>query len=842
MAHRYSLWSDFCFFACSSFYSTFMWSSLASLILRYRVAVLIFLGLFTSFMGYHATNVKMTYKFVGLLPENDSVFIDYMDFIQDFSEDGNVLVIGVNDPTLYDLDNFQAWYRLGEELKTVSVPLDTIIDGQAQSLFELTVDSVFSVAYCYEMVKDTADKKFFFKKLLEGPPQDQAQVDSLRNRINDLPFYEGLLFKEGSDATLMMVSVNAEIFNSERRGNSMVDMLAMIQSFTEETGIQPHLSGLPIIRTEMTRKVKNELGFILGLAALVTALLLLVFFRNIRIVLVCMLVVGVGVIWSLGTVSLFEYRITMLMALIPPLMIVIGVPNCIYLVNKYHSEYKKHGNKMRSLTRVIEKMGNATFMTNMTTALGFGTFVFTHSSILREFGVIASINIIAVFIISILTIPSILSFLPAPKRKHVRHLDRKWLFVVVNFLVKMVQDRRKLVYTISVVILVTSLYGMTKIKTTGSIVGDLPSDDIIIQDLEWFEENFSGVMPFEIIIDAKRKGQILKSKNLKKINELQELLASYPEFSRSLSIVDASKFARQAFYNGNPARYDLIRSNEESRIAPYLKGNYETNGIESMFLDSSKMRTRVSAYMANVGTDQMDLLLQDLRPKIDSIFTPEKYNITITGHSVVFLEGTKYMVKNLLVSLALAVLVIAGIMSLLFKSMRMVLISLLPNMMPLIFTAGIMGYFGIALKPSTILVFSVAFGISVDDTIHFLAKYRQELKLLRWNIKQSVVLAVKETGTSMMYTSIVLFFGFSVFGASEFDGTKALGILVSVTLLMAMFTNLVLLPSLLLSLERSLTTKAFKEPFLEIIDEEEDIELKELEVQKGLFNREDDNN
>lgn len=819
-----------------------MWSSLASLILRYRVAVLIFLGLFTSFMGYHATNVKMTYKFVGLLPENDSVFIDYMDFIQDFSEDGNVLVIGVNDPTLYDLDNFQAWYRLGEELKTVSVPLDTIIDGQAQSLFELTVDSVFSVAYCYEMVKDTADKKFFFKKLLEGPPQDQAQVDSLRNRINDLPFYEGLLFKEGSDATLMMVSVNAEIFNSERRGNSMVDMLAMIQSFTEETGIQPHLSGLPIIRTEMTRKVKNELGFILGLAALVTALLLLVFFRNIRIVLVCMLVVGVGVIWSLGTVSLFEYRITMLMALIPPLMIVIGVPNCIYLVNKYHSEYKKHGNKMRSLTRVIEKMGNATFMTNMTTALGFGTFVFTHSSILREFGVIASINIIAVFIISILTIPSILSFLPAPKRKHVRHLDRKWLFVVVNFLVKMVQDRRKLVYTISVVILVTSLYGMTKIKTTGSIVGDLPSDDIIIQDLEWFEENFSGVMPFEIIIDAKRKGQILKSKNLKKINELQELLASYPEFSRSLSIVDASKFARQAFYNGNPARYDLIRSNEESRIAPYLKGNYETNGIESMFLDSSKMRTRVSAYMANVGTDQMDLLLQDLRPKIDSIFTPEKYNITITGHSVVFLEGTKYMVKNLLVSLALAVLVIAGIMSLLFKSMRMVLISLLPNMMPLIFTAGIMGYFGIALKPSTILVFSVAFGISVDDTIHFLAKYRQELKLLRWNIKQSVVLAVKETGTSMMYTSIVLFFGFSVFGASEFDGTKALGILVSVTLLMAMFTNLVLLPSLLLSLERSLTTKAFKEPFLEIIDEEEDIELKELEVQKGLFNREDDNN
>ncbi len=819
-----------------------MWSSLASFILRYRVAVLIFLGLFTAFMGYHATNVKMIYKFVGLLPEDDSVFVEYMNFIDEFSEDGNVLVIGVNDSTLYELDNFQAWYRLGEKLKTVSVPLDTVIDGEAVTLAELTVDSVFSMAYCYDMVKDTAEKKFYFKKLLEGAPKVQADVDSLRKRISNLPFYEGLLFKKESNATLMMVSVNAEIFNSERRGNSMVEMLAMISTFTEETGIQPHLSGLPIIRTEMTRKVKKELGFILGLAAFVTALLLFLFFRNIRVVLICMLVVGVGVIWSLGTISLFNYRITMLMALIPPLMIVIGVPNCIYLLNKYHAEYKKHGNKMRSLTRVIEKMGNATFMTNMTTALGFGAFIFTHSSILREFGVIASINIIAVFVISILTIPSIFSFLPAPKRKHVRHLDRKWLFVVVNFLVKMVQDRRKLVYVISVLILGTSLYGMSKVKTTGSIVGDLPSDDIIIKDLEWFEENFSGVMPFEIIIDAKRSGQILKAKNLKKIEELQELLASYPQFSRSLSIVDASKFARQAYYNGNPERYALIRSNEESRIGPYLKGDYKTNGVETMFLDSAKKRTRISSYMANVGTDQMDILMQDLRPKIDSIFPAEKYHVTITGHSVVFLEGTKYMVNNLLVSLALAVLVIAGIMSLLFRSMRMVLISLVPNMMPLIFTAGIMGYFGIPLKPSTILVFSVAFGISVDDTIHFLAKYRQELKVLRWNIKQSVVLAVKETGTSMMYTSIVLFFGFSVFAASEFDGTKALGILVSVTLLMAMFTNLVLLPSLLLSLERSLTTKAFSEPFLEIIDEEEDIELKELEVQKGLFNREDDEN
>lgn len=192
------------------------------------------------------------------------------------------------------------------------------------------------------------------------------------------------------------------------------------------------------------------------------------------------------------------------------------------------------------------------------------------------------------------------------------------------------------------------------------------------------------------------------------------------------------------------------------------------------------------------------------------------------------------MVNNLMISLALAICVIAFIMALLFRSMRMVLISLVPNMIPLLFTAAVMGYFGIPIKPSTILVFSIAFGISVDDTIHFLAKYRQELRVLSWNIKESVLIAVKETGVSMMYTSIVLFFGFGMFAASEFEGTQALGILVSMTLLVAMFANLVLLPSLLLSFERWLTTKAFSEPFLEIIDEEEDIELEELEIIKGL--------
>jgi predicted RND superfamily exporter protein len=542
----------------------------------------------------------------------------------------------------------------------------------------------------------------------------------------------------------------------------------------------------------------------------------------------------------MGTISLLDYPISMLMGLIPPLIIVIGVPNCVYLINKYHGEYKKHGNKFRALARVILKVGNATFMTNATTAVGFATFIFTDSDLLIHFGVVASLNVMGVFIISLIVVPTIYSFLPAPRSGHTKHLDRKWVFYTVNKLVYVLTHHRRTIYILTASIVVFGILGILRIKTTGNIVDDLPKEDRVISDLKFFESRFKGVMPFEILIDSGKKGNATKPAMLEKVNEFQILLEGYPEISRSLSVVDASKFAKQAFYNGSPDRYDLIKRNEQTFIGPYLQGDYETHGIETMFMDTSKSITRVSAQIADIGTLQMQSLLQDLRQKTDSIFDPKKFEVTYTGTSVVFLEGTNYLVNNLLVSLVIAIVVIAFLMAILFRSARMVFISLLPNMIPLIFTAGIMGYLGIPIKPSTLLVFSVALGISVDDTIHFLAKYRQELKLLQWNIRDSVLLAVRETGISMMYTSIILFFGFGIFSLSQFDGTQALGILISMTLLVAMITNLLLLPSLLLSFNQWLTTKAFSEPLLEIIDEEDELDLEELQIRPGLYNRENE--
>ena len=817
-----------------------MWLRIASSLIRHRLPAVLVLLAITVFMGLQIPNLKMQYKYGGILPEDDPSELAHARFLETFGAEGNVLLIGVEDDRLRTAEGLQLWHGLAEQIRTLRVT----VDGKPTVI----IDSVFAITNAFEVVKHPAEKSFLLQALApdllevqpNAPPLTDERANEIVDRVRNMPFYEGLLYNPDNEATLMMVVFNHDMLNSAKRGRIVEDIIEVSDQWSEATGIRTYLSGLPFIRISLSNKVKGELGYFIVAAIAVTALLLFLFFRNMAVVGVCLTVVVVGVVWSLGTMSLLDFKLTLLMSLIPPLMIVIGVPNCIYLVNKYQAEFKRHGNKMLALKRMVAKVGNATLLTNATTALGFATFIFTHSPLLVEFGVVSSLNIMAAFGISIVLIPALFTWLPEPSERHLTHLDRAWVDRVVGTFVSVVQGRRNRVYVAALVVAFMSAWGMTQMVTTGNIVDDLPDDDRVLVDLAWLESKFRGVMPFEVLIDGKKPGQILSPSNLRRIESFQNLLRTYPDFSRSLSAVDAVKFGLQAFYGGDPARYRLPSRQERSFIGPYFRGSESAasdidhaNAVTTNFVDSTKTLTRVSANMADVGTLEMEALMADLQPRIDSIFPPARYDVTVTGTSIVFLEGTNYLVKNLAISMTLAILVIALVMALLFKSARMVGIALIPNLLPLLFTAGVMGWTGIPIKPSTILVFSVAFGISVDDTIHFLAKYRQELLSNGWQIREAVLAAVRETGVSMMYTSIVLFFGFLMFALSEFDGTRSLGMLVSVTLLVAMFTNLMLLPSMLMSFARFVTAKTFREPFFDLLDEEDILALDHLQVQKG---------
>ena len=878
-----------------------MWKLISNLILRNRITIICVLVVITIFLGYNATKVQLQYEFNKLLPSNDPTFLAYEDFKGNFGHDGMMVVIATNEADFYSKRKFNAWLQMGDSLKNLKVKV--VEDDQIK--MENVVDSIFSEGHLYNIIKNKEEFKFSLEEIIQHYPLNSKEVDSIENVIKNLKFYEDIVYRDSSNLHLMMLFLNKDIFNSNNRGTLIDDIYDLAMSYDQYFS-NLRFSGLPFIRSVTMFKVKSELGLFVFLALIVTSILLFLFFRSYKVVFISLIVVIVGVVWSMGVISLFGYEITALTGLIPPLIIVIGIPNCVYLINKYQQEYKNHGNKIKALDRVIQKVGNATFLTNATTAMGFGTFVFTHSDIMKEFGVVASINIICMFFISICLVPIIYSFLSPPKSKHTKHLDRKWMFKSVDYLVYFTTKKRKQVYIITGILLLIGLYGMTWMHTTGNIVDDLPKSDQVVKDLKYFEKELNGVMPFEIVLTY--NDTVYESfSNISKIQKLQLELKKEQYLSKSLSIVDAMKFISQSYANGKSSKYnlDFSKSKDQKYFSRVIKSKYfkntfvnndegNNNGFVGTFLDSTHHKTRITLQIADIGTAAMDSLITRINNTIESVVNPEtnslkdaiendsifyfysennkvKFRVQqvltngeltklnefpssfsaidsiygvekfhesikstvehmhvksdITGTGVLYTKGTTYLVKNLFISLIIAIFVIAILMSFLFKSWRMVLVSLLPNLIPLIFTSALMGYFGIPIKPSTILVFSIAFGISIDDTIHFLAKYRQELKTK--NIKDSVEISIKETGVSMIYTSIILFFGFSIFIASNFGGTQALGLLVSLTLFVAMLTNLVLLPSLLLSLEKLIVTKTFKESE-DYFQDDQDIDWKKL--------------
>lgn len=791
-----------------------MWAKLARFILTKRIPILMVLALITIFMGYQATKVKTTYTVAQLLPDSDTSFIQFQDFKQKYGDEGSAFFIGTSDTTLFELEKFKGLFELSERLEASPI-----------------VDSIFSLTHLYKVEKNKEEKKFELVRVMNKAPESQEECDSLKREIYNLPFYEGIIYLKEDPAFLIALTLNSDMVNSKLRDQYVYELKDIAEEYAQQHDVKFHYSGMPYIRTIVSNKIKAESKMFILYAIIVTAVILFFFLRSFKAVFFSLIVVGTGVVWSLGIMGWLGYEITILTGLIPPLIIIIGIPNCIFLLNKYFAEYKSHGNQAKALTRVIQKIGNATLMTNATTASGFATFVFTQSDIMIEFGIVASINIMCVFLLSILLIPISYSFQSAPKVRHTKHLDRKWMKSIIIYLEKWVLNHRITVYAITIVLVLIASYGITKIESTGNVVDDMPHKDPIMVDLQFFESRFKGVIPFEILISSDKKGSATRLSTLKKIDQLNDVLATHKEFSKPISLVEVYKFTNQAWYNGMPEFYTLPSNRDLSFMKRYVGEDAKTNNkLIEKFIGGDKSENRVTVQIADIGTKRMEELLTVLQKEIAEIFPSDKYKVVTTGSSLIFVKGTKYLVKNLFTSLALAILLISIFMAIMFRSWRMVIISLIPNLLPLLFTGALMGYFGIAIKPSTILVFSIAFGISVDDTIHFLAKYRQELKSRDWKIKESAIAALNETGVSMFYTSIVLFFGFGIFALSTFGGTIALGILVSVTLLIAMKANLILLPSLLLTLDKVITRKSFREPLIEILDEEEDIDLEELNV------------
>lgn len=776
------------------------WELIARIILKNRIIILGVILIITIFLGFQWKNLGMTYTEANLLPKKHIVNKQYQDFLDKFGEEGNLIVIGFKDKAFFTPKAYAAWNELMTGLKKS--------EG---------VELVVSLNDLKKLQKDTITEKFVLVPLIDQKQtKDTAYLQKIKNELfNNLPFYEGLLFNKQSGSIRSAVYLNKKIVNTAARKTFIIEnLIPKIDKFEKTTGIDLRVSGMPYIRTINAENMKGEIGLFIGAALFITSLIFFVFFRSFRATFISICILLFGVMWSFGTLGLFHYKITILTAIIPPLIIVIGITNCIFLINKYQQEIKIHHNQARALQRIISKIGVSTLMTNLTTAAGFATFMITGNDLLFEFGLVTSINVITVYLLTLVVVPIIYSFMPLPKEKHLSHLDKNFISTSLNFVEKIVKYNRKTIYTIYGLLLVFSIIGVSQMKVSGSLIGEMPKSASFFKDILFFEKEFNGVMPLEIMINTKHKKGVMKLSTMKKMDELQQTISQIPELSKPISIVNLVKYSKQAFYNGNPEYYELPTSQEQAFILSYAKNATKKtkDNLMKSYVDSTGQYARITTFMKDIGTKDMARVERELHTKINEIFPKDLYEVTLTGKALVFQKGTTYLVENLVESLIFAIFLIAGLMFYLFRSGKMVLASVITNILPLCITSGLMGYFGIPLKPSTILVFSIAFGISVDNAIQFMAKYRLDLIQNQGRVKKSVFSALRETGVSTVYTSIVLIFGFAIFTLSSFSGTIALGGLISCTLLFAMFANLLVLPSLVLTFEKK---RAKKEDLIE---------------------------
>jgi len=769
-----------------------MWESIARFVLKYRLLLLLILVAATAFMGYHASKVQMSYEFSRAIPTDNPKYVTYQAFRKKFGEDGNLLVIGIQTKKLFEKDIFNDYINLNDEIKKIP-----------------GVEQILSIPFSINLVKKDTAEKLNAVPIFSDHYTDQSLLDSNKQIFFSLPFYRDLLYTPSTDAYLMGININKNVLNSSQR-NIVVDEITKAgNAFGQKNNLRMHYSGLPLIRTNMATKVALQTKWFLFGSVLLSALILLLFFRSFSTMLVSLSVVVIGVVFSLGTMDLFGYKITLLNALTPPLIVVIGIPNCIYFLNKYHTAFKDTGDKRKALFEMIRRMGIVTLFCNIAAAIGFGVFALTSSAVLKEFGAVAGINIMLLFFISVMIIPAALSYMPDPKPRHMKYLTNKWLATFLDRLEIWALNHKPTIYGVTLVVVAISIAGIFRLKAEGYIADDLPKTDVIYEDLKFFENNFKGVMPLEIVVDTKRKNGLRSNmmQTFQKIDSLSNFIASTPDMARPLSIVEGLKFVRQAYYNGDSTNYGLPNQFDLAFIAPYISMKTDTSNKKSLlgklinsFMDSTKQETRISVNMADVGSARLPGMLDSVKKKAAELFDSTKYKIEFTGSSVTFLEGSTFIINGLEQSIIWAFVLIAACMLYLFRSIRILLCSLIPNVIPLLITAGVMGWAGVPLKPSTVLVFSIALGIAIDITIRFLVNYKQEMVQDKTTVKQTVINTIHTTGISIIYTSLVLIAGFVIFCFSGFGGIKALGWLTSLTLVMATLTNLIFLPALLITL------------------------------------------
>lgn len=734
--------------------------------------VLIISGVLTYFL---ATGTNFDYRMDALFPKNDPQLVHYQAFKDSFSSDDEYIALGVyNEKGLFQEDFLQKLDAFQQEM----IKLPTVY--QVISLTNSKWLRVYGLGYRREIplvhlgqpARYAADSTFLFS----------------------LPQFRHNYYSDGGKATCLYMRIEPKMAQSER-GDSLLMQIdeALAAADFDET----HLSGHLPSHTISINKIQFELVLFSAMSSLLVILFLFLTFRSLWGVIVPMAVVGLAGIWATGLMSAFGVPVNVMTVLLPSIMFVVATSDVVHLLSKYLGERREGKSSVAALQVTVREVGLATLLTSVTTAIGLLSLYMSDIAPLQQLGVFAGLGVMIAFLLTYMVLPPLIILFPPPAhtiRKRSsgfwpRQLDRSLALIL---------KRRRLFEAIAVLMIVLAIIGASLTRVHNYFGKDLRDSDPHVADIQFFEKHFGGVRPFKLSIAAKVPGESFADLELnRELAKVDSFLIDQYGLNRTYSITGMLKGANSALHRGKPAFYHI--PSDDSALN-YLQGMLlsfaDSASLRKVLADNNRL-AKITGSVSDWGSAEAerknDALMAFVNEKIDT----SRLEVQVVGVAEMVDRSHKVVTANMLTGLLMALGLVGLLMGLLFRSFKMVLLSLIPNIFPLLMILGIIGFLGISLNMATAVIFTIAFGIAVDDTIHFIARLKLEL-----DKGKSLPLAIRRTflstGKAIIITSMIISSGFLVLITSDFKGTIMTGALVSVTLIMAVLADLVLLPLLLL--------------------------------------------
>lgn len=739
--------------------------------LKNRKIVLIGFALLTIISLVGLPRLNFIFDFERFFPKGDPDLDFFYEFKKEFEDDDNFLLVAFTDSA--SIFNEVLLNRVNE------------FTNEANRL-EYT-----------ENAQSITNFKYFIKMPLGGfsPPYpaihlnepERFEEDSIKVMQDER--LVGNLISEDAKATVVVIKTKNGL--NQKEADVLMKSVDELLFHLDEDSY--HILGRANFQSVLVHQQIFEFVFsTLVSATLVTLVFFLIFRRFIGVV-IALVSMLLCLLLFMGAISWLKIELDALSTLFPIIMIIVGVSDLVHLTSKYIDEFEKTNSKSKAIQSTFKEIGMATFLTSFTTAIGFATLMTSRIPPVKTFGMTAALGVMIAYVTTILFTTALLSFFPANKVSVVNQQRRTWKAGLKAFYI-WGKNSPKTISVGLVLFIIFSAFGISKITTDVKIYETLPKGIKVTEDFRFFEQTFAGFRPYEIAVTAKNGKTFSDYDILFEVNKVEEFVKSFDDVNGIASITAIHKTLNRASNGDRAAFYKFPNTESEfNRMKPFIE-RIPSSQI-NVLVNSNNTKARISGKVKDIGSERIDSISTAIETFIATEINNEIVDFKITGTGVIFDKNNEYLRESLIYGLSIAFLIISVIMSLLFRDIRMVIISLIPNVFPLIFGGALMGYLGIALDAPTAIIFAISFGIAVDDSIHFLSKMKIELDK-GMDLESALETTFVETGKAIIITSIILFFGFLILLFSKTPGIQSVGLLVSGTLFTAVIADLTLIPLL----------------------------------------------